>query len=86
MYPVRLSIKGSNNRTVPCAYASPATNGLLVKLIYFTERAKFEQRAFFRQVGAPKLIYTDFFPNFSTFFIITNLLLYVRCKNIHFKT
>ena len=44
MYPVTLSIgdvfKGSNNRTVPCAYASPASNGLLEKFIHFTEKAR----------------------------------------------
>ena len=44
MYPVTLSIgdgfKGSNNRTVPCAYAKAASNGLLEKLIHFTEMAR----------------------------------------------
>ena len=29
--------KGSNNRTVPCAYASPTSNGFLENLFHFTE-------------------------------------------------
>ena len=36
----RRRFKGSNNRTVPCAYVSPATNGLLEKLVNFTEKAR----------------------------------------------
>ena len=47
--------KGSNNRTVPCAYASPASDGLLEKFILFTEKARNVKGAFQRQVGAPKL-------------------------------
>ena len=50
MYPVTLSIgdvlKGSNKRTVPCAYASPASNGLLGKFINFTEKARNVKGAF----------------------------------------
>ena len=49
-FPVTLSIgdvfKGSNNRTVQGAYASPASNGLLEKLNHFTETARNEKRAF----------------------------------------
>ena len=41
MYPVTLSIsdvfKGSNSMTVPYAYDSPASTGLLEKLIQFTD-------------------------------------------------
>ena len=38
--------KGSNNRTVQCAYASPVSNGLLEKLIHFTEKARKVKGAF----------------------------------------
>ena len=59
MYPVTLSIgdvfKGSNNRPFPRAYVSPASNGLLEKLINFTEKARNVKGAFLRQVGTPKL-------------------------------
>ena len=67
MYPVMLSIedvfKGSNNRTVPCAYDSPASNGLLEKLFHFTERARIVKGAFLRPVGAPELGLCVIFPN-----------------------
>ena len=50
MYPVMLSIgdvfKGLNNRTVPCVYASPASNRLLEKSIHFTEKARNVKVAF----------------------------------------
>ena len=72
MYPVTLSIedviRGSNNRTVSCAYASPTSNGLLEKFIHFTERARIVKGAFLRQVGAQKLgIFGNFFLIVSTF-------------------
>ena len=34
------------DRTVPCAYASPASNGLLKKFIYCTEKARNVKGAF----------------------------------------
>ena len=50
MYPVTLPIeevfKGSNNRTLPCAYATPTSNGLLENLFHFTEKTRNGNRAF----------------------------------------
>ena len=50
MYPVALSIgdafKGLNNRTVPCAYASPSSNVLLENLNQFTEKTRNVKGAF----------------------------------------
>ena len=44
MYPVMLSMgdvfTGLNNRTVPCADASPTSNRLLENLNYFTEKTR----------------------------------------------
>ena len=39
-------LKGSNKRTVLCAYASPASNGLLEKFIHFIEKARNVKGAF----------------------------------------
>ena len=50
MYPVTLSIedvfKGTDVRTIPCAYASPKSNGLLENFIDFTEKTKTEKGHF----------------------------------------
>ena len=50
MYPVTLSIgdvfKGSKNRIVPCAYASPISDGLLENLFQFTEKTRKVKEAF----------------------------------------
>ena len=56
MYSVTLSIedvfKGANNRTVPCAYATPTANGLLENVSHFTEKTRNRQGAFQRYIGA----------------------------------
>ena len=50
MHPVTLSIedvfKGSNIRTVPCAYDTPSSNGLLENLIDFAEKTRNGKGAF----------------------------------------
>ena len=88
MYPVTLSIgdifKRPNNRPVTRAYVCPAFNGLLEKLINFTEKARNVKGAFLRQVGAPKLGICGYFSYFFKCFIITNILLYIRTKK-YFK-
>ena len=83
MYPVMLSIedvfKGSNNRTVPCAYASPISDELLENLFQFTQMTRNIKGAFLRQVVAQKIGTSGYcFLIISTFSIITNILLYVR--------
>ena len=44
MSPVKVSLEdvfnGSNNRTVPGAFDTPRTNGLLKNLIQFTEKTR----------------------------------------------
>ena len=58
MCPVTLPIgnvfKGSNNRTVPCAYVSLISDGLLENLFQFTEKTRNVKIAFLRQLGAHK--------------------------------
>ena len=64
MYPVTLSIgdvlKGSNKRTVPCDYASPASNGLLEKFIHFIEKAINVKGAFNVKLERQTLVYAGF--------------------------
>ena len=66
MYAVTRSIegifKGSNNRTVPDAYANHASNGLLERLIQSIEKTRNKKWVFERHNGAQKLGISGYFP------------------------
>ena len=46
--------KESDIRTVPCAYATPTSNGLLENFIQFTIKTVNGKGSFQRHIGAPK--------------------------------
>ena len=68
MYPVTLSIgdifKRSNNRPVRRAYVCPASNGLLEKLINFTEKARNVKGAFYVKLERQNLVCAGIFSYF----------------------
>ena len=82
-YHLTLSIedvfKESNVRTVPCAYATPTSNGLLENLIQVTIKTRNKKGSFKRHIGAPKFGISGYCSLIlSTFSVVANLLAYVR--------
>ena len=72
MYHLMLSIedvfKESNIRTVPCAYATPTSIGLLEHLIQFTIKTRHGKGSFLRHTGAPHFGISGYcFPFFNVF-------------------
>ena len=71
----------SNIRTVPCAYVTPTSNGLLDDLIQFTIKTRNGKWSFQRHIEAPKFGISGYcFLFFSTLSVIATLLAYVRVK------
>ena len=82
-YPLTLFLedvfKESNIRTVPCAYATQISNGLLSNLIQFIIKTKNGKRVILTSYWSAKIWYSGYcFLIFSTFSVIANLLAYVR--------
>ena len=73
MYPPTLSIedvfKESNTRTVPCAYVTPTSNGLLENLIQFTIKTRNGKKVILSSYWSAKIWYERVFDqkNFNVF-------------------
>ena len=73
--------KKLNIRTVPCAYATPTSNGLL-HFYPVHHKDKKRKRVILTSYWNAKIWFKRvLFPIFSTFSVIANLLAYVRVKN-----
>ena len=79
--------KESNIRTVPCAYATPISNGLVENLIQFTIKTKKRKRVILTSYWSAKVWYKRvLFPIFFNVFRHCEPIGLRKSQNIHFRT